>query len=131
MATWSVATPPASYGEVDDGLLVRHVSVSASASLTDIKKAILKAYEDQYEPSQITLFTRKYDDEPTRVTTDRAAKLKLLSYAPDWAILAPDAAHASSVLLCEGPTWEFNPERGALEGAAPSSGPRSGPLRPP
>ena len=31
----------------------------------------------------------------------------------------------------EGPTWEFNPERGALEGAAPSSGPRSGPLRPP
>ena len=100
MATWSVATPPASYGEVDDGLLVRHVSVSASASLTDIKKAILKAYEDQYEPSQITLFTRKYDDEPTRVTTDRAAKLKLLSYAPDWAILAPDAAHASSVLLC-------------------------------
>ena len=64
MATWSVATPPASYGEVDDGLLVRHVSVSASASLTDIKKAILKAYEDQYEPSQITLFTRKYS-EPT------------------------------------------------------------------
>jgi hypothetical protein len=27
MATWSVATPPASYGEVDDGQLVRHVHV--------------------------------------------------------------------------------------------------------
>ena len=100
MATWSVATPPASYGEVDDGQLVRHVRVSASASLLDIKQAVLKAYEDQYEPAQITLFTRKYDDEPTRVTTDRAAKLKLLSYEPDWAILAPDTSHASSVLLC-------------------------------
>ena len=33
-------------------------------------------------------------------TTDRAAKLKLLSYEPDWAILAPDTSHASSVLLC-------------------------------
>ena len=99
MATWSVAVPPPSYGEVDDGLLVRHVRVSASASLTDIKTAILKAYEDQYEPSQITLFTRKYDDDPTRVTTDRAAKLKLLSYEPDWAILAPDTAHSVTLVV--------------------------------
>ena len=55
---------------------------SASASLLDIKKAVLKANEDQYELAQITLFTRKYDDEPTRVTTDRAAKLKLSPTRP-------------------------------------------------
>ena len=45
------------------------------------------------------------------------------------------AHHALGTLAAgekyEGPTWEFNPETGALEGGAPSSGPRSGPLRPP
>ena len=50
--------------------------------MLDIKKAVLKANEDQYELAQITLFTRKYDDEPTRVTTDRAAKLKLSPTRP-------------------------------------------------
>ena len=52
MATWSVATPPASYGEVDDGQLVRHVRVSASASLLDIKKAVLKAQAKKAKQSK-------------------------------------------------------------------------------
>jgi len=99
-AGWRTPAPPPSYGTCDDSMLVRHVRVSASASLHDIKVAILKAFEDQYAPSDITLFTRKYDDEPARVTTDRAAKLKLLSYGPDWDALAEDpSAVPDSVLL--------------------------------
>jgi hypothetical protein len=103
MATsWKVATPPESYGAVDDEMVVRHVRVPKPSSLLQIKCEILHAYEDQYKPEEITLFTRKYDDEPLRVTTDRAAAIKLLSYSPDWESLQQgdsDPAAADTVLL--------------------------------
>ena len=79
-SAWRVSKPPESYGSVDDESLCRLVRVRHGASLTEIKKAILAAYEHQYRPDEITIFTRKYDDEPTRVTTDRAAANRLLSY---------------------------------------------------
>ena len=73
--------PPPLYGKLTDDLLCRHVRVNATSSLREIKTAILKAYEDQYKAEQITLYTRMADeDEATQITTDRMAKLRLLSY---------------------------------------------------
>lgn len=96
-----IATPPPSYGEIGDDLLCRRVRVPVSSSLLQIKKAILKTYEDQYKPGEIELYTRKYDDEPRRVSTDRVAKTGLLSYDPDWAEcqLGDAAAQDGTVLL--------------------------------
>ena len=81
---WAVAKPPATYGSIDDSETCRHVRVSRRSTLSDVKKAILCAYEDQYTPDEITLFTRAYDDAPKRVVTDRVARTSLLSYDPDW-----------------------------------------------
>ena len=81
---WSVAAVPASYGHVDDTKLCRHVWVARKGATVDgLKRAVLKAFEDQYKPSEIRLFARKYDDEPKALTTDRQVHL-LLSYGPDW-----------------------------------------------
>ena len=79
-SAWKVSNPPESYGSVDDESLCRLVRVRHGASLTDIKKAILAAYEHQYRPDEITLFTDEESDEPTPVTTDRDAANRLLSY---------------------------------------------------
>ena len=72
---WSVAEPPPGYGAVDDAMLCRVVRVSTTATLRALKLAVLKAYEDQYEPHQVTLFTRRYDDDAKAIKTDRQARL--------------------------------------------------------
>ena len=87
---WSVARVPASYGEIADERLCRHVRVKCSSSLDQTKRAVLKAFEDQYQPSEITLFTRTYDDDPKALKTDRQIA-QMLSYGPDWTDLAGTA----------------------------------------
>ncbi len=58
--------------------LVRRVWVRADATLKQLKQAILKAYDDQYAPEEIILFTRDADQETRRVASDKAAqKLRL------------------------------------------------------
>ena len=81
--SWRVACVPSLYGHVDDGQLCRHVRVATDTTLLQLKCAILAGFEDQYQPSQIRLFTRKHLDDPVAVSTDRQAAL-LLSYEPDW-----------------------------------------------
>lgn len=78
-SAWSIATPPASYGEVDDSRLVRYVRVPRGSTLHQTKQIILHAYEDQYTPELIMLFTRNDKEELVRVTTDVAVKHKLLA----------------------------------------------------
>ena len=75
---WTIPTPPPSYGELDDTLLVRHVRVPRVSNLFKLKQFILQAYEDQYTPEQITLFTRIREEQAVCVTTDDDAKRKLL-----------------------------------------------------
>ena len=95
-----MAQPPASYGNVDDSLLCRHVRVAADSSLLAIKQAILKAYEDQYPPADITLFSRSADEEePGRITTDRMAKQRLLSYGSHDVLRTGDSGAKDTVLL--------------------------------
>ena len=43
--TWTIPTPPASYGELDDSRLVRHVRVPRRSTLREIKELLLHAYE--------------------------------------------------------------------------------------
>ena len=61
---WSIASVPPSYGEVDDTKLCRHIRVQRGIALDDLKRAVLKAFDDQYEPKDVRLLCRKYDDEP-------------------------------------------------------------------
>merc|ERR1719310_1539306 len=94
--SWSVASPPAAYGDVDDERKCRHVRVRRQGlSLDSLKRAVLRAYEDQYEPSQIKLFARQYDDE-AKLIRERGVS-QALSYEPDWTDVAPD--DDGSVLL--------------------------------
>lgn len=78
-STWLIPNPPASYGEVDDSRLVRLVRVPRGSTLHQTKQLILHAYEDQYTPELITLFTRNDKEQLVRVTTDVAVKHKLLA----------------------------------------------------
>jgi hypothetical protein len=82
--SWTIPTPPPSYGELDDSQLVRHVRVPRRSTLLQIKRLILQAYEDQYTHTEVTLYTRTgVHDEAVCVTTDVAAKLNLLKYEQD------------------------------------------------
>ena len=100
MASWQVARVPRSYGSVDDHALCRHVRVKRSATtLESLKRAVLKAYEDQYKPADITLFTRKYDDNPTVLRTDRQVQTQVLSYGPDWVDLAGSDSDGTVLLV--------------------------------
>jgi hypothetical protein len=95
---WSVATPPTAYGDVEDERRCRHVRVPRRpASLDELKRAILHAYEDQYQPSEVTLFFRIYDDEP-KVVRDRGVD-KALGYEPDWLDLAPHGDDDNGTVL--------------------------------
>ena len=86
--------------EADNGCLCRHVRVRKSATLRDVKCAVLKGYEDQYAPDDIKLFTRKYEDDAAVVRTDRTCATRLLSYGPDWHDCAVgDRGPADTVLL--------------------------------
>ena len=108
---WRVAAVPTAYGVVDDGATVRHVRVPSSGlSLEKLKRAVLAAYEDQYSPDQIKLFTRAYDDDPS-VIRERGV-VKALSYDPDWADLrAGDTTGvAGTVLLVVSPLDEAESE---------------------
>lgn len=71
-------TLPASYGELDDTCLVRHVRVPSGSTLLQLKSLILEAYDDQYSAAQITLFTRMGEEEAAPITTSRVAQRKLL-----------------------------------------------------
>ena len=95
---WRVATAPLAYGQVDDAQLCRHVRVSCELPLNDLKRAVIAAFEDQYSPSQVRLFSRRYDDSAVQLRTDRQVK-KVLSYAPDWTDLACDDGKIGTVLL--------------------------------
>jgi len=96
---WSLPTPPTSYGEVDDGKICRHLRIAPTATLQELKRAVLQGYEDQYTPAEITLFSCKYDDKPKPIRTDRQCATAL-SYQPDWADLrVGDPGGAGSVLL--------------------------------
>ena len=44
---WSIASVPPSYGEVDDTKLCRHIRVQRGIALDDLKRAVLKAFDDQ------------------------------------------------------------------------------------
>jgi hypothetical protein len=82
--SWTIPTPPPSYGELDDSQLVRHVRVPRRSTLLQIKRLILHAYEDQYTHTEVTLYTRTgVHDEAVCVATDGAAKLNLLKYEQD------------------------------------------------
>ena len=83
--SWWIPRPPLSYGILDDSRLVRHVRVPSGATLHQIKSKILQAYEDQYKPEQVTLFTRMDEEDPLRITTDGAARRKILTYGSEHA----------------------------------------------
>ena len=111
---WRVATPPAAYGSVDDGATCRHVRVArAGLTLEKLKSAILDAYENQYCPEQIKLFTRVYDDD-VRQVRERGV-LKAVSYDPDWADLQlGDATDLNRQARRLGETFVALGERAAL-----------------
>ena len=62
----------------DDHHQCRRVLVPRSALLRQLKMEILKAFEDQYAPDEITLYTRNKKDDLRPVTSDEDAKMSLL-----------------------------------------------------
>ena len=105
---WQVAPAPASYGAVEDGALCRYVRVRrVGLTLERLKRAILAAYEDQYSPDDIKLFTRVYDDDPKQIR--ERGVLKAISYDPDWVDLA-HTGDSATVLLVISPLDEAEAE---------------------
>jgi hypothetical protein len=94
---WAVAEPPAAYGAVADDRRCRYVRASRTSNLDQLKRAVLKGYEDQYAPAAITLFTRQYDDDPKAIRERGLAKS--LSYAPDWEGVAPPHDDGTCLLV--------------------------------
>uniref|UniRef100_A0A7S2MDF5 Uncharacterized protein n=1 Tax=Haptolina brevifila TaxID=156173 RepID=A0A7S2MDF5_9EUKA len=107
---WRVASVPAAYGDVDDSATCRHVRVSRSGlTLDGLKRSILAAYENQYEPHEIKLFTRVYDDVPKQVR--ERGVLKAISYDPDWEDLdLGNTGDMGTVLLIISPLDEAEAE---------------------
>ena len=98
---WRVGScPQYAAAVIEDEKLTRHVRVKpAGATLESVKRAILKAYEDQYQPRDITLFTRKYTDDLAPLKTDRQLATQVLSYGPDWTDLAGPSSCAEVLLV--------------------------------
>jgi len=107
---WRCASVPKAYGFVDDGATCRHVRVSRNGlTLDGLKRAVLAAYEHQYAPHEIKLFTRVYDDNPKQLR--ERGVIKAISYDPDWADLdLSDTGDAGTVLLVVSPLDEAEAE---------------------
>jgi len=69
----TVPDPDDQFGTIDDHCLVRRVYVEPSVSVRGLKTAILATYEDQYQPSEITL--KNEHDRP--ISTDRQVQAVL------------------------------------------------------
>ena len=80
----------------------------ACASTKAAVRAVLKAYEDQYSPSEVTLFSRKYDDDPKPLRERGVARA--LSYEPDWEGVAPEGQSDGTTLLVVSPLNEEESE---------------------
>ena len=57
----------------------RHVLVPWIASLQQLKMEILKAFDDQYAPDEVTLYTRQKGGDALPVVSDEDAKTSLCS----------------------------------------------------
>ena len=101
---WRVAEAPAAYGSVDDSQLCRHIRVPCDVTLLQLKRSILRSFEDQYEPDQITVFTRVYDDDPKRLSTDRQVHKKLYNTTGGNNTTAVSVVHSCKLLPAGGTT---------------------------